>query len=449
VRLERPEVIVTMWPGPGTHGQHQMAARAATIAFEKAEDPEFCPELSTREFLKPFTPLKLYYYDREGATSVSIPTGDYSETAYRSYAEVKALAASMYRSQGFDRLAKIPVEKPVPESFLLVRSRAPIAEPESHLLAGASREGIELRVEPETFETGVGAALEVAVTLRNRGSAPIEALEIWLEPPPLWNVEGASGAAFESVPPEQSASARFRIVPSAEATIDRNQRVVTRYRALRHQGENFNWVQARAPVAVRFAPLYDVADYQEFARETRTEWVIETLPTRVPLVIGRTNQVDVIVSNASATEAGGRLELTLPPSGITVEGPLDVKVPPQSTAIVPVKLYVDERALPGSRHSAKLPLRVRTRIGGLTSEDVGDAYALPSLTIPRARNAPRIDGDLSDLEGFARGEISFEDLWWRKKPDGPVDSSASFYLGYDSENLYAGVEVRDEVVVCN
>ena len=33
VRLQRPEVIITMWPGPGTHGQHQMAARAATIAF--------------------------------------------------------------------------------------------------------------------------------------------------------------------------------------------------------------------------------------------------------------------------------------------------------------------------------------------------------------------------------------------------------------------------------
>ena len=35
VRLQRPEVIVTMWPGPGTHGQHQMAGRAATIAFDK------------------------------------------------------------------------------------------------------------------------------------------------------------------------------------------------------------------------------------------------------------------------------------------------------------------------------------------------------------------------------------------------------------------------------
>jgi LmbE family N-acetylglucosaminyl deacetylase len=84
VRLERPEVIVTMWPGPGTHGQHQMAARAATIAFEKASDPSFCSELTDREFLRPFTPLKLYYYDRGGPTSVEIPTADYSTSLYRS-----------------------------------------------------------------------------------------------------------------------------------------------------------------------------------------------------------------------------------------------------------------------------------------------------------------------------------------------------------------------------
>ena len=62
VRLGRPEVIVTMWPGPGTHGQHQMAARAATLAFERAGDPAFCPEQITREFLRPFAPLKLYYF---------------------------------------------------------------------------------------------------------------------------------------------------------------------------------------------------------------------------------------------------------------------------------------------------------------------------------------------------------------------------------------------------
>ena len=67
---------------------------------------------------------------------------------------------------------------------------------------------------------------------------------------------------------------------------------------------------------------------------------------------------------------------------------------------------------------------------------------LPTLAIHRVASAPRIDGDLSDLQSFARGEISHEDLWWRRKPDGPADSSAVFYLAYDSTNLYAGIDVQ-------
>ena len=110
VRLGRPEVIVTMWPGPGTHGQHQMAARAATLAFERAGDPAFCPEQITGEFLRPFAPLKLYYFpnDRKGEGVVSVPVTDFSRSAALPYADLKALAVQNYRSQGYERLAGIP-----------------------------------------------------------------------------------------------------------------------------------------------------------------------------------------------------------------------------------------------------------------------------------------------------------------------------------------------------
>ena len=450
VRLERPEVIVTMWPGPGTHGQHQMAARAATIAFEKASDPAFCPELAGREFLQPFTPLKLYYYDRGGPTAVEIPTADISKSLYRSYAEIKSLAVSMYRSQGFDRLARIPVETPSPERFLLIRSRVPISLPETHLLAGTSARGVQLRVEPEAFRTGVGVPLGVEVTLSNGGEASLENLEISLEPPPEWSLDGR--ASIGSLAPGKSATARFRVSPTTNAVLDRNQRLVATYRALEGErtarGENFAWIQAGAPVEVRFSPLFDVADYRRFARETRTDWVIETLPARVPLAIGRTNEVKVEASNASESEARVTLELLLPP-GVTLEEAVELKLPAKSRAEAPLRLRVDERVLPRSRHSAKVSMKMRAEALGLVSEDVSEVYALPTLAIPRAVTPPRIDGDLSDLQSFARGEVSHEDLWWRQKPDGPADSSAAFFLAYDSANLYAGIEVRDDVVVCN
>ncbi len=450
VRLERPEVIVTMWPGPGTHGQHQMAARAATIAFEKAADPAFCPELTEVEFLQPFTPLKLYYYDRGGPTAVEIPTADYSKSLYRSYAEIKSLAVSMYRSQGFDLLAKIPVEGPSPERFLLIRSRVPVSLPEPHLLAGASAGGVQLRVEPEAFRTGVGVPVSVEVTLVNGGDAPLEELEIALQPPPEWSLEG--DWSIDSIVPGKSATARFRVSPTAKAVLDRNQRLVATYLALEGErpvrGENFTWIQAGAPAEVRFAPLFDVADYRRFARETRTDWVIETLPTRVPVAIGRTNEIKVEVSNASDSEARVTLSLELPP-GVALEEPVELTLAAKSRAEASLRLRVDQRVLPASRHSAKLSMKMRAGAFGLVSEDVSEVYALPTLAIPRATTPPRIDGELTDLQAYARGEISHEDLWWRRKPDSPADASAVFYLAYDSANLYAGIEVRDDVVLCN
>jgi hypothetical protein len=60
-----------------------------------------------------------------------------------------------------------------------------------------------------------------------------------------------------------------------------------------------------------------------------------------------------------------------------------------------------------------------------------------------------VDGDVTDMEGLARGSISPKDRWWRKEPDGPQDLSADFFLGYDARYLYVGVRVRDDAVVCN
>jgi hypothetical protein len=284
----------------------------------------------------------------------------------------------------------------------------------------------------------------------NGGKTPITDLEISLNLPLEWSLEGK--ASTDSLGPGESATARFRVTPTAKAVLDRNQRLGASFRAREGErrvgGENFAWVQAGAPVEARFSPLFDVADYRKFARETRTDWVIETLPTRVPVVLGRTNEVKVEASNSSETGARVPLELELPP-GIALEETVELTVAAKGRVEALLRLRVDERVLPPSRHSAKASVKMRARASGLASEDVSEVYVLPTLAIPRTAEALRIDGDLSDLSRFARGEISHEDLWWRRKPEGPADSSATFFLAYDDANLYAGIEVRDDVVVCN
>jgi LmbE family N-acetylglucosaminyl deacetylase len=124
VRLLRPDVIVTMWPGPGTHGMHQAAARLATEAFTAAADSTRFPAQLAEEFLRPWQPLKLYYNtDQPGA--LAIPSTDISPSRFMSYAEIKTLALRTYRSQGFDRFASLPPRRAAAESFLLVRSLVP------------------------------------------------------------------------------------------------------------------------------------------------------------------------------------------------------------------------------------------------------------------------------------------------------------------------------------
>ena len=53
VRLMRPDVIVTMDPAPtgGQHGNHQVAGRLATEAYEAAADPARFPALERQEGL--------------------------------------------------------------------------------------------------------------------------------------------------------------------------------------------------------------------------------------------------------------------------------------------------------------------------------------------------------------------------------------------------------------
>ncbi len=462
VRLQRPEVIVTMWPGPGTHGQHQMAARAATIAFDKAADPSFCPELTTEEHLAPFQPLKLYYSrGRNSSATVSVDSDAYSPKANMRYADLKALAFSKYRSQGFDQFVKIPVQDARPESFMLVRSLVPTADVETHLLegallpAGGSPPGIRFEIVPASFEAGIGVDVATVVTLVNNTAEPMEKVEISLEPTEAWSVDSMGDNTFGILEPGAEAQATFSIRAQEGATIDRNTQIHASYTGVQQghsvSGRNYTRLRAVVPVQVRFQPTYDVAGYREFARQTHTEWVIESLPTRLPLTIGRSNPISVSVINHSADPASGEIRLRLDPSqkGIRARGELSFAVAPQSNTTLPFELEVTSEALPEKRQSARFPLELEITSGVYRSSDTAEVYVLPTLAIPRLRRAPVVDGDLSDMKGLARGAITDKDLWWRKEPTDSSDASASFQVGYDQENLYIGVEVQDDVVVCN
>ena len=98
-------------------------------------------------------------------------------------------------------------------------------------------------------------------------------------------------------------------------------------------GGNHVWLKAVAPVQVRFRPTYDVAGYRKFARDTDTEWVIEALPTRLPVRIGQSNPISVDIVNRGPEPAAGELTLKLDPDqeGIRTQGELSYQVAAESS----------------------------------------------------------------------------------------------------------------------
>ncbi|MFC4453488.1 PIG-L family deacetylase [Deinococcus sonorensis] len=451
VRLRRPEVIVTMWPGPGTHGQHQMAARAATLAYTSAGDPARCPE-QLKEGIAPFTPLKLYYYPNsaEDAT-VEIPTDDVSRTARIRYADLKNIAQFNYRSQGWDTFSTLPAKTASPETFMLVASRVPTPIQETSLLAGAltpsgsSPAGVRLAVHPTAYDIGAGQATPVTVNLTNTTGQPMTEVTLALNAPTGWTVSAAPAA--NTLKPGETASATFQVTAPAGAAAERGT-LTGSYRAVQDAqvitGRASNFVRPLPAVVATFAPTFDVAAYQDFARQTGTDWVIGSLPTRLALALGQKTPVKVIVTNRSQAAVNGELNLKLP-AGVTLSGDTRYQLAAGQSKTLTVQLEAVAAALPAGRQSALLPVSLSTG----TFTDTANAYVLPTLTIPRLKKAPTIDGDLSDMAAGAGSQIGPDDLWWRTKPEGAADASASFTLGYDDTSLYVGMNVKDELVACN
>ena len=451
VRLRRPEVLVTMWPGPGTHGQHQMAARAATLAFNAAGDSRYCPELAA-EGIKPFTPLKLYYYPPTAeAATVAVPTDDVSRSARLRYADLKSVAQFNYRSQGWDTTNTLPARSASPETFMLVGSRVPTPEKETSLLDGVfaaqpgSPASVRLSARPVSYDIGLEQPSDVTVTFTNAGPADLTGLTLTVSVPDGWRVSGA--AAPRTVRAGETVTETVQVTAPAGAPADRTALTV-RYAAQQAgqpiTGRSATSVRPVPAVVAQFTPTFDIAGYQAFARETGTEWVAGSLPTRLPLVLGTPTPVRVTVTNRTAAPASGPLSLTLP-AGITA-GPLpSYTLKPGESQELTVTLTATAAALPAGRQSTLVPLSLTAG----TFSDVASAYLLPSLTIGRLSAPPVIDGDLSDLGQAAGSAIGPADLWWRTRPDSPADASANFKLAYDDGYLYAGLNVKDELVACN
>ena len=456
IRLTKPEVIVSMWPGPGTHGHHQMAARAAIEAFNISGDPSACSFLITDEYLDAWEPMKLYISAPQGRHSISVPLTDFSPTHNMRYADIRSFALRNFRTQGWDRGNTVPATRTAPETRMLVKSRVPVGNPETHFMegthlpAGTSPVGVRMVVYAESYRVSSTDSFEVSVELGNFSAHNFEDVEINVVLPGGWRSQ-STNQRIGNLRVGDDTSVTFQISPTSSLVMNEQQEVWVYYTANMNgnsiKGENYTWIEPVSPLSVQIEPLFDIVQYRDFASQTGTEFLTPNLPTRVPLSSGLENEIKLTLSNSGNRTERGQLEFNLP-TGINVHGDLDFTVRAGETIEKTVVFSVSDNAFKDDQQSFSDNGTVTAISNNFRDTDTMQFYVLPYLEIERTEDNIEIDANLSQLSNYTTGKIGHNDRW-SGVISGADDSSADFHLAYDDQYLYLGVEVFDDIVTCH
>jgi LmbE family N-acetylglucosaminyl deacetylase len=452
VRVMRPEVIVTMDPAPrgGQHGNHQVAGRLATEAFEAAADPAAFSEQLRDEGLSTWRVRKLYYGTRaEGA--LSLPTDTVSPSRGKSYGEIAREALRHHRSQGFDRFMGFgPARGPRPESFLLVKSRVNSRGAETDLFDGCDDPAVattELRVVPERDAVAAGLPFTVTVSLTNEGGEALRDLRLSLAPPVSaagWRVRALGAAQRAELAAGQRWSARFEVTPSgfAPGSIARLEAAAT-WAGASSQRTAITHVRAAPPVEVVFRSSEQLREYRAWARGQGLDWLVGQLPARAPVTIGATSPVAVDIMNHTAAAASGRLRLAVPAGWTVSPAVARYSLAPHATQTTTFQV-----TLPTGPAQGDHEITVVSADG--TARDRATAEALPRLVARRLPSAMPVDADLSKWEraGVAAAAIPATAIV-QGEVSGTSEASARIFVGYDPRALQVLVDVTDDTVVTN
>lgn len=442
-RALRPEVVLTMNPAPvpGQHGHHQAAGVLATEAFDAAADPLRFPEQLTREGLTTWQPRKLYYSDWSGGT-IQIPTTDRLPDG-RTFAQVAGEAMSNHRSQAFGNFGDSPFMRR-PQSFTLVKSVVPIAEPETDLLQGVpghdpNAPPLLVSFQPERYQAAPGQPIPISYRITNLSDAHLP-FHVKLRAPADWQVT-ESVRPLAAIPPGETVKGSLAAVPPVSATGRREQITGTVVLGEREVTTPIP-VEIVAPLTLRFVARPATERYLAWCKERRVEHVAAQLPTDLPLIAGEPNRIVLAIENRGESEAQGRIRISAPAGWRVAPDVLTYRA--ESNMTLERRIQVT----PPSDASADAEIVAVAEQDGKTVVATARAHPLPRLRVTRVeRPLP--------LEGTGRGweKIPAQRITPAMRAEGEskseADSSATFRLAHDGETLYVDVDVRDDVVVSN
>ncbi len=456
-RVLKPDVVITMNPSPRGHGHHQYIAKLATEAFFLSGNPDAFSEQIEKEFIDPWQPKKLYYalsYGSAGlATSLEIPTNEYSPSQFATYAELEVIALGRYRSQGWSASLPPSAWYMRPETFTLAATVLPMPEQETSMLEGlftgvdAAPANVELEVNPMEFYVSQGGSVDVEVVFRNYSDTDLSGLALSLEAPEGWTVGEASEPV--DVPVGETTAATFTVGLPEDADVTDFATLVGRFDATDAVGDP-SYATARAlvqptpPVTLELQPIEAVQIYREWARNTGVEHLVRLVPAELAIGAGEEKSLPVILTNRSDEDMDVTVMLDVASEDIALDAN-------EQTVTVPAgeKVTVDFMAMvPEDMAQGSFDISVQASYADYELADAGTLQVVPTLDVARIAEAPTIDGDLSEYEDLPMHVIAYDSIW-EGEAENEADLTSYFQIAYDDEYLYVAVEVMDDTVVSN
>lgn len=196
-----------------------------------------------------------------------------------------------------------------------------------------------------------------------------------------------------------------------------------------------------APLSLRFAPDGPVADYWYWGRQQRIEPILADFPPEFALAPGEEGLAHLELGNRATKGFGVQLKFRVPDGWQVKPDEVMARFSPAPGTVIPVAVTPPPTAKTGD----EIRVTAKTDLGELTA--VGRLRILPTHRAQRLNRVPSLtSGD--DWAALRAVEIPHTNTW-QGTVDNAADSSATFRVAHDDDNVYVEVVVRDNRVVSN
>jgi LmbE family N-acetylglucosaminyl deacetylase len=200
--------------------------------------------------------------------------------------------------------------------------------------------------------------------------------------------------------------------------------------------------RAEPPVRLEFVSRPAIEDYSRWIKAQGIESVAAVPTADLPVVAGQQNDIRLNITNQNPVSTEGELRFQVPDGWEVQPAVAKYRVQPSATEtlhcrVTPPGLLSPDADLIAVAPSGNDPLQGSIRL-----------HVIPRLTVPATRSPPALDGGQAGWDAFPAYYISPSNLVSGNVRDA-ADSSATFRLAYDPQNLFVDVDVADDIVVAN